>query len=154
VDAFRSITTVILNKLTSTKKECEVLIVVEAPYSMRTCWLQDIDQLNFPHKGEVALEYFVNQSFKVIRLENSELYHAQEEDNEIKFMTRSVINSLIRPERINQISLKLRYSFFNGYDLSEHGVRVLYNTIEPCFKGLVTEPHWLMNGRYLIDPLI
>lgn len=65
MNAVRCVASIIFDELTGSKEECEVLIIIEAPHSMRTGRLKHIDELYLSHQDKVALEDFVNQSLEV-----------------------------------------------------------------------------------------
>ena len=46
-------------ELCSPVQECQVLIVVQAPYAVGTCWLQEVVRLDATHQQQVPLEDLV-----------------------------------------------------------------------------------------------
>ena len=102
-----------------------MLVVVEAPDTVRASWLQYINELDLPHKGEVALENLVDQGLEIFLLVDLQLHKAEEEDNEVQLMPSSIIDSLIRSKGFGQVHLQFWDCLLDRHDCFEHRINVL-----------------------------
>ena len=60
-------------KLASTEQEGKVLVVIEAPYTMRTCRFKEVCQLKLSHEDQVALENFIDCGTQIAFIVNTKL---------------------------------------------------------------------------------
>jgi hypothetical protein len=163
VNGVRDVPLVILDELARPKQEGQMLVVVEAPDAVRASWLQDINELNFPHQGEVALVNLVDKGLEILLLVDLQLDKAEEEHNEVKLMPSSIIDSLIGSEGFSQVNLQFWDCLLDRQDCFKHRIYTLKeirnatyldNLVLPSAERFVAEPHWLMNWWDLIYPFI
>ena len=132
-----------------------MLVIIETPYSMRTCRLQVICTQYFPHKFHVSLEYFVYGSLHVFRFEDSNLEKTEQEDYKVKLVSSSIVNSLIRAKRLFKVVLDLWYcplkSICIGYTPNEL-IRSCQHLVHPYLECLVSKSHRLLNWWHLVNP--
>lgn len=88
----------IVAQLACTEQESEVLVVIETPHSMWSCWLQKVVCLDLSHQHYVSLENLVYQHLVIIDTENSNFTEAIKECKEIQLMAGSIIYSLFWSE--------------------------------------------------------
>jgi hypothetical protein len=105
VNGIRGVPLVILDQLASSKQESWMLVVVEAPDTVRPSWLHHINELDLPHQGEVTLDNLVDQGLEILLLVDLQLNKAEEEDNEVQLMPSPIIDSLIGSKGLSQVHL-------------------------------------------------
>ena len=77
-----------------------MLIVVKTPYTVRASWLQEVSRLDLTHEEHVLLKDAIDCWFEVFLLVDPHSEHAEEERYKVKFVTCSVIQSLVRAKRL------------------------------------------------------
>ena len=85
----------IIAQLTGSEQKCEMLIVIKAPYAMRTSRFKVVICLQPSHEDQIPLKHFVQKHFIVIDSVNSQFAHAIQEYVKIQFMSCAIINSFV-----------------------------------------------------------
>ena len=142
-------------KLTGTEKESQVLVVVQAPHTVRASRLEIVGQLEFAHENHVALEHFIDCAAKISLIVDTKLKQTEEERNEVQLVASTVVDSLIAAKRFFPVHFDLGNGSFETWESSEFGeflVRSCNDAIHQRAIRSVTKSHWLLNRRNLVDP--
>jgi hypothetical protein len=100
----------IVDKLTCSEQKGQMLVVIESPDAMGTCWFQKVCKLDLSHKFYISLEYFVDQRLVIIIGVDADFAETIQKHKKVELMSRSIIYSLIRAKTFQQITLQ----FWNG----------------------------------------
>ncbi len=125
MNGIRSVSLVILDKLARSKQEGQMLVVVEAPDSVGASWLQNINELDLPHQGEVTLEHLVDQGLEILLFVDVQLHKAEEKHNEVQLMPSSIIDPLIGSKGFSQVHLQFWDCLLDRHDCFKHRINIL-----------------------------
>ena len=73
----------VVNQLTCSKEEGQVLVVIEAPDPMAARWFQEVVCLKSSHEPKISTEDLVDEASVVIYLINANLAHAVQKDEKV-----------------------------------------------------------------------
>jgi len=143
-------------KLTCTKEEGQVLVVVKTPNSVWTSWLQIVSELELAHQNHVALENFVDCTAQVSFVVDTHFEKTEQKYDEVQLMPSSIIDPFIGTKWLLPVHFNLRDTTLKArrrWQRREHLVRASKHFVHQRSEGPVAEPHRLIDRRHFVDPV-